>query len=96
VAEPPTPALTPGFFRLLLPRPKPVQRRLPEYLSGVDEATVSAISATTGIGWSSVQRSLRLVKGRGFARDRWIDYAAGFLQSLWVTAFYCSFRMDTR
>jgi DNA-binding MarR family transcriptional regulator len=55
--------------------PKPVQRQILQYLSDLSEASVSAISTSTGIKRSSIQRSLRAMKGRGLTGDRWMDYA---------------------
>lgn len=67
---PPPTHLPPGLWKRLRPRPKPLQRRILQYLSEGRKASINAVSEDLGVSRFSARRCLSTMKSRGLVTDQ--------------------------
>lgn len=84
---PPLPPFPERFFRLPMIRPKPLQRRILEYLSQGGRPGINAISTHLRVWRFSARRSLQAMKTRGFVKDRWALFAPDVVPKLIAHVF---------
>ncbi len=75
VAVPPPPPSATRFFKQSTIRPRPLQKRILEYLSQGGRPSINAISTDLDVWRFSVQRPLQTMKRDGFVKDQWIRFA---------------------
>jgi predicted ArsR family transcriptional regulator len=75
VAEPPPPPSATRSFKRSTIRPRPLQKRILEYLSQGGRPSINAISTDLDVWRFSVQRSLQMMKRDGVVKDQWDLFA---------------------
>ena len=85
---PPPPPLPDRFLKLRKVRPRPLQRRILEYLSEGGWPSINAISTDLDVWRSSAQRCLRVMKSRALVEDQWVYAAPGVLPGIKAHTFH--------
>ncbi len=85
VMPPPPSAMR--FFKRSTIRPRPLQKRILEYLREGGRPSINAISVDLDVWRFSVQRSLKIMKRDGFVKDQWIRFAPTVVPSLKAHVF---------
>jgi DNA-binding MarR family transcriptional regulator len=75
VAVPAPPPSATRLFKRSKIRPRPLQRRILEYLSQGGRPSINAISTDLDVWRFSVQRCLRVMKNHGLVEDQWAWFA---------------------
>jgi len=88
VAVPLPPTFPDQFLKLPRVRPKPLQKRILEYLSQGGTPSINAISTDLDVWRSSVQRSLQTMKRDGFVEDQWVYAAPGVVPGIKAHTFH--------
>ncbi len=87
VAVPPPPPSATRFFKQSTIRPRPLQKRILEYLSQGGRPSINAISTDLDVWRFSVQRPLQTMKRDGFVKDQWIRFAPTVVPKLKAHVF---------
>ena len=75
MAEPPPLLFPDGFLKLPKIRPRPLQKRILQYLHEGGRPSTSAISTDLDVWRFSAQRCLRIMKNHGLVEDQWAWFA---------------------
>jgi len=92
VAEPPPPPFPDLFLKARMSRPKPLQKRILEYLCQGAWPSINAISTDLDLWRFSVQRSLQTMKRDGFVEDQWVYAAPSVLPGIKAHTFHITDR----
>jgi len=85
---PPPSHLPPGLWKRLRPRPRPLQKRILEYLSRGGRPSINAIAADLDVWRFSIQRSLQTMKRDGFVEDQCVYAAPGVVPGIKAHTFH--------
>ena len=85
---PPPPPSATRFFKLPMIRPKPLQKRILEYLSQGGQPSINSIATDLGVWRFSARRSLRLMKRSGSVEDQWIWFAPSVVPGIKAHTFH--------
>jgi predicted ArsR family transcriptional regulator len=88
VPVPAPPAHSSRFAKCCSSKPRPLQRRILEYLREGGRPSINAISTDLDVWRFSVQRSLQIMKRDGFVKDQWIWFAPSVVPGIKAHTFH--------